>query len=419
MYECDVWNFPPNLLGWRFRRNWAERIEFINQSLSRHHILVSGGVIKLNSFQAPTDLYRAFGELKGASLSGEKSPFYSYRMVQLHKEYPKAYFIFVWRNPLEVYRSVLKAGKTSRKFRQRGILKRLIFGQEQAIRQAEKIEKNGARLFRVNYADMVDQSEKVCRDICSFLGVPYDPQMLELRKADLSAVYDAPHHAHLRRGIIERQEYRQELVPPRIARKLDRYKQRWERLQAKWLNLPAGTAKAEPGPFEFACDNITGQALINYDAWVRAGFEFIPLPWLRVYRLLKKWVHNAPEGIPEEETSMFKDFRQHSLTILTATLILVLVAYIHHLSNPHLLFILFYGSPCALLALVVNNRWATLFVLLSAFLAPVIQYEGDSDYRSIGVFAWNFITRFILLEGFILTLSRIRREFVNSDEKVD
>jgi len=94
------------------------------------------------------------------------------------------------------------------------------------------------------------------------------------------------------------------------------------------------------------------------------------------------------------------------------------IAFIHSQANPHLMFILFYGIPCALLALVVNNRWATLFVLLSAFLAPLIQYEGDSDYRSIGVFVWNFTTRFILLEIFILTLSRIRQEFSQHNHKV-
>jgi hypothetical protein len=41
----------------------------------------------------------------------------------------------------------------------------------------------------------------------------------------------------------------------------------------------------------------------------------------------------------------------------------------------------------------------------------MIQYDGDSDYRSAGVFIWNFFSRFILLEIIILTLGRIRLEF--------
>ena len=67
---------------------------------------------------------------------------------------------------------------------------------------------------------------------------------------------------------------------------------------------------------------------------------------------------------------------------------------------------------------VVNNRWATLFVVLSSFLSPLIQYDGDPDYRSIGVFVWNLITRLILLEILILTIGRIRCEFSKHDDKV-
>jgi hypothetical protein len=60
---------------------------------------------------------------------------------------------------------------------------------------------------------------------------------------------------------------------------------------------------------------------------------------------------------------------------------------------------------------VVNLRWATLFVVVCSFVPPMIQYEADADYRNLGVFAWNAITRLILLEILILTIGRIRKEF--------
>jgi hypothetical protein len=50
-------------------------------------------------------------------------------------------------------------------------------------------------------------------------------------------------------------------------------------------------------------------------------------------------------------------------------------------------------------------------VAVSALLAPVVQYDGDSDYRSTFVFVWNTLTRFVLLEIIVLTLGRIRRDF--------
>jgi hypothetical protein len=411
MYECDVWNFPRTLLNTRFRHNWAERIEFYNQALSRHKIVSAENFSTLKNIRDPLDLYHTFGAMKGASVAGEKSPFYCDRLVQLHAKYPQAAFIYVWRNPPEVYRSVLKAGETSRFFGKPGMLSRMIYHQEQAIRQLALIEKRGARIIRVDYAAIVEQTEKTCRDISAFLAVPYDGRMLQLNKADLSAIYKAPHHAYLRRGIIERQTYDHELVPSAVAKKLERYRHRWELLQADWLKPTNGKNAATPGALEFSYHNLAGHALTIYDASVRAGFEFLPLVWLRIYRLFKNWIVNPPSGSLDERTSLFRDLKSHWMTILTATLMFAGVVIAHMHANPHLLFLLFYLIPCSLLALVVNTRWATVFVFFGALSGPLVQYEGDADYHSPLVFTWNFLTRFILMEILILTLGRIRLEF--------
>jgi hypothetical protein len=410
MYECDVWNFPASLLKYRFKGNWAERIEFFNQALSRHRMVSEDDLSALKGIRTPQDLYRAYGALKGAKVSGEKSPFYCERLLQLYKEYPQAAFIFVWRNPVEVYRSVLKAGETSRFFGKPGMLSRMIYQQEQGIRQIKLLEEQGGRVFYVDYADLVDNTEKICRELCVFLDVPYDPQMLHLNKADLSAIYKSPHHAFLRRGVIERQKYDRELVSSSIVEKLERYRCRWEKMQSKWLK-PSSTSSNQPGALEFVYHNIAGRLLTGYDSLVRAGFEFLPLTWLKVYRLLKNWIVNPPSGSPDEKISLWKDLHDHWITILTASGMLALIAWIHLHSNPHLVFVLFYGIPAALLALVVNARWATLFVIIASVLSPLVQYDGDPDYRSSLVFIWNFFTRFFLLEIMVLVLSRIRLEF--------
>ena len=416
MYECDVWNFPRPLLGYRFRHNWAERIEFYNKALSRHGLVTKNNLPVLEKIHTPTDLYTAFGAKKNAAVCGEKSPFYCSRLEQLHRQFPNASFILVWRNPLEVYRSVMKAGQTSRFFGKPGMLSRMIYHQEQAIRQAERIEKRGARIFRVDYADMVDNTEKVCRGISEFLGVSFDPRMLGLNKADLSSIYVAPHHAYLRRGIIERQKYTEELVPPHTIKKLERYRRRWERQQAGWLKPADQTPGSGPGGLEFVYHHVTGKTLTFYDSLVRAGFEFLPLPWLRVYRLLKTWLVSPPTGKTDEKTSMIRDFRRHWHTLIVAALLMALVSEIHVHSNPHLMFLLFYAIPCAFVSLVVNTRWATLFVLAASIISPMIQYDGDADYQTTGVIIWNCISRFILLEIIVLTLGRIRLEFMRMED---
>jgi glycosyltransferase involved in cell wall biosynthesis len=271
--------------------------------------------------------------------------------------------------------------------------------------------------MRVDYAKLVDQTEAVCREISAFLGVPFDSRMLELNKADLSMIYQQPHHAHLRRGIIERQKYAHELVPSAIIKKLERYRHRWEQQQAKWLNPRPAAPQSQPGFFELAYHNIMGNALTFYDAVVRAGFEFLPLPWLRVYRLLKMWVVNTPSGAQDERTSLLKDWQQHWQTILMATVLLGTVAVFHFHSNPRLGLLLFYWIPCALLALVVNTRWATLFVVAASAITQIIQYANNPDLRSTAIIVWNFFNRAILLEIMTLTLGRIRLDLSRIEEQ--
>jgi len=410
MFECDVWNFPRSLLNARFRRNWAERIEFYNEALSRHRLIQNGDFSGLKKIREASDLYQAFGELKGAAVCGEKSPFYCDRLVQLHEHYPQAIFIIVWRNPVEVYRSVLKAGETSRFFGRPGMLSRTIYHQEQLIKQGAKIERAGARVCHVDYADIVDRTEDTCRRLCEILQVPYDPQMLQLNKADLSTIYKAPHHAYLRRGVIERQKYTRELIRPALAKKLERYRHRWERLQAGWLKKSTPAKRDEPWWSERVWHFVMGGVLSLYDALVRAGFEFLPLNWLRIYRLLKNWVFNPPSGAVDEKISLLRDAQKHWNILLLTSAIFGAVVWAHLQANPHLMFIPFYAVPCGILALLANPRWATLFALLASVVAPMIQYQGDSDYRSPSVFIWNAFGRFFLLEVFVLTVGRIRMD---------
>src|SRR5208282_6091515 len=72
MYECDLWNFPRGLMRFRFRHNWAERIEFYNQSLSRHGLVTPDKPAAMANLRIPQDLYRAYGERKRAVVTGEK-----------------------------------------------------------------------------------------------------------------------------------------------------------------------------------------------------------------------------------------------------------------------------------------------------------------------------------------------------------
>ena len=247
MYEWNVWDFPELLSAERFRGHWLERQEFFSHALSRHRLILRGSLRGLESVKTPLDLYRTFSQGKGAALYGEKSPMYCARLRQLAKHFPNARFILLWRDPVEIYRSVAQAGRAAPFFRRKGWLARLIFHQEQMTQHAVDLKRTGFQVHNVTYPDLIDKTEEVCRDLCEFLGIGFDGKMLDLSTADFSAVHLAPHHEHLRRGVIERREFPDEAVDPGIVEKLQRFQTRWIRLRREGfdanheLSHPPGT----------------------------------------------------------------------------------------------------------------------------------------------------------------------------------
>jgi len=410
MYESDVWSFPRAFSALRFRHDWLERLELYNRCLSRHRLTWGGSRHGLESIRTPDDLYQTYAQLKPATVFGEKSPFYCARLEELNRRYPKAAFVIVWRDPVESYRSVVKAGQTSSFFGKPGMLSRLIYYQEQAIQQAARIEQGGARVFRVNYAELVAEPEKICRQLCAFLSLEFDPQMLRLAEADLSPVYKEPHHEFLRRGIIERQRYPQELVTPATVNKLSGYRTRWERLQSRWLGGGNPSARRqEPGWLERIMDASNGRLFNLYDDLVRLAFEFLPISWLLTHRRFKRWLLNTPLATASRRPD-------HASSIIVALVYLASLVFVHLHANPHLMFLPLYLLPCLALALLTNLRWATFFTFICAIIAPLVQGFNSAEYQSFSIMFWNSSMRFLLTELLVLLFVRIRTEINDGDE---
>lgn len=411
MYECNVWDFPESFSRLRFRGNWLERQEFYNRALSRHRLIWGGSLCGLEKVGTPEELYRSFGEGKGAALWGEKSPFYCARLRQLTKRYPDCSFILVWRDPIETYRSIRQAGRKSLFFRRRGMLSRLIFYQEQMIRQAAEVDHVGVRVHHVSYDNLIRKTETVCRGISQFLGVEFDATMLSLSGADFSAVPRGAHHDHLRRGVIERQQFTEELVDPSIEKKLNRFRTRWNRLSNQWLgNQENAATSPEPSLWERLYHRMTGLLLYTLDDAKRIFFEFTPLPWLQSYRQLKEWYFaSRATRWPEERRSLWERFRTHWITILASWAMIAVVAKLHFYC-PHMNFMPFYLIPCALLTLIINRRWGILAAMVSAVIGPLLQRFGDPDYAPLSLFAWNSVMRFVLFVAVVLLLDRIAVE---------
>jgi len=411
MYECDAWNFPELLSGARFRNNWLERQEFYNQALSRHRLIFGNNLRGLENVRNPADLYAVYGKGKSATLWGEKSPFYCCRLERLARKNPNSPFILIWRDPVEVYRSIVQAGRTTRFFRRPGMLSRLIRYQEEMIAQAAALEKAGVRVHHVTYADLIDKTSKVCQGVCEFLGVPFDEHMLDLGSADLSAVYHAAQHNHLRRGVIQRQKIPNEIVDPIIARKLERFRSRWSRLnQVGFPPKESAVGIREPSFFERIRHRIAGSLLCGWDDTKRVLFEFMPLDWLRTYRGTAHWFFSGRDGRVEPKQSWREQVAAHWLTIVVSYLMIAAVGEIDSL-NLYLSLLPFYLIPCAVLSLTINWRWGTCAALIASCVGPSISRKIDPSFAQIEVILWNSAMRFALFEFMVLILDRVRREF--------
>ncbi|HEU6448495.1 MAG TPA: sulfotransferase [Verrucomicrobiae bacterium] len=406
MYESDFWNFPEFFSPMRFRRNWLERQEFYNQTLSRHRLIYGGSLRGLEGRQTPKEIYRVFSDGKGAAVCGEKSPFYCTRLKQVARRHPESLFILIWRNPVEIYRSTIDAGRKVPYFRQPGMLSRLIHYNEEMIRQSKELEQSGVRIHHVRYDDLVDKTEAVCRGICQFLGIEFTPQMLELHNADFSAVYRAENFNHLRRGVVERRQSTT-VIPPGAWKKLQRYGVRWNRLVPDYFkNESVGGG---PSSLERFGDKISGHFWHLFDDAKRVVFEFIPLPWLRMYRQIKKWYLARHSDTAAESGSLAKQFRANWITILASAALLAGVAAIDFFSGPVMTFAPFYLVPVALMTLIVGRRWGTFAAILSATVWSAVQAQHLTDFQP-GPMAWNCVMRFVFLEIVVLLLYRVRLE---------
>jgi hypothetical protein len=200
MYECDILKLWP-LAGSNFvRRDWLGRLEYWNQTLSRHRIPEMSAVNVLDRRGAALALYRAFAGHKGAMVIGEKSPYYHNCLPRLANDFPDARIIVLWRSPDEILRSIRKAAAGERFFARRDWPQRIEVGLRDMARGCRRLAEMGHSVHEVDYASLIGNQDQTLREICDFIGVEFDPRMASLEGADLSMLPAGEHHRNVRGG---------------------------------------------------------------------------------------------------------------------------------------------------------------------------------------------------------------------------
>ena len=241
MYEAEpleLWPQGPGLLR---RQDWPQRLEFFNQTFSRHHLEMPAVASTLPGPMGALSLYREYARNRGASIIGEKAPSYHTRLPTLGKLFPDAQFLIIWRDPIECCRSAARAARKNRFFAQRGMSQRMLFGAETLALGVEELFRQKRDVCEAVYDELVSDPERELRRVCAFLKIPFEPAMLDLKSADVSSVPSGEHHGGVRSGVIGKTVQADEILPAEFIAKGGRYAARW---RARFSTL--GFARALP-----------------------------------------------------------------------------------------------------------------------------------------------------------------------------
>jgi hypothetical protein len=281
MYEAEPLELWPRRAGFFPARDWPQRLEFYNQTFTRHKLDPQRFAAIPPGREDARALYREYARARGAAIMGEKAPSYYARLPRLGKMFPEAQFLVVWREPIDCCRSAARAARQNRFFAQRGMLPRMLLGAETLARGVEELSRQKRNVCQVVYDELVKNPEGELRRVCDFLKIPFVPAMLDLKSADTSSVPSGEHHEGVRSGVIGKAAAFDEILPAALVAKGRRYANLWQKKFsglgfARALAAPAATGPGVAERFTDGCASVSWR-LVN--ALKHSLFRHIPLSW--------------------------------------------------------------------------------------------------------------------------------------------
>jgi hypothetical protein len=298
MYEGDLPLLWPLFIGGKSKSDWRERWEFWNAAFSRHQLQRGKFPTEVAGVRAATEL--AYRDYAGDAIWGCKSPSYHDAMKQLSRDFPEARFVVIYRNPADVCRSIVRAGRKANWFSRSGMTLRALLGYAEMKKGADHLAAAGVPVHLLQYEELVREPEKNLKGVCEFLGIAFDPRMVTLENAERSAIYEADHHANVKGKQIRAQSPRDEVLPPALKKKIERYTHLWrEKYAGSWPQYgePGAASAGNPNWIERTFDFLLYRSYRIFDQAVMLLYAFAPLSWLRAYREMKR----PPEAAKQAE----------------------------------------------------------------------------------------------------------------------
>lgn len=292
MYEGDLLLLRPMFWFRGTNSSWVKRWQFWNQALTRHKINIDEPK-RFSSFCV--NMVRGYQETalrKGARIWGEKSPNYYDSLTRLAKAFPDARFIVIWRDPAAICESLVRAAEAPASwFRRKGMIIRTLLGCRVLKSQCDRLAMSGVPLFQVQYEMLVKDPTTVMGSVCTFLDIPFDPNMVSLRAADRSAIYRGEHHSLVKGESIISSPARRQVLPLAIKDKIERYVALWRaETSGAWPAMPATdwTKIAKPTFWERTSDQCAYRAYRALDRLIEMIYSLVPLALLRAWRQRKR-----------------------------------------------------------------------------------------------------------------------------------
>lgn len=281
LYEAEPLELWPRRPGFFPAHDWPRRLEFYNQTFTRHKLDPEPFASIAPGPDGALALYREYGRARKAAIIGEKAPSYHTRLPMLGRLFPGAQFLIIWREPIECCRSAARAARQNRFFAQRGMTRRMLLGAETLARGVEELLREKRNVCEVVYDELVKNPENELRRVCEFLKIPFTPLMLDLKSADTSSVPSGEHHMGVRSGVIGKAGDAGEILPAALVAKGRRYAAFWRERFSHLGFARALTASAEAGPgaaerFADDCRRMFWRVLSTLK---HSLFRRIPLSW--------------------------------------------------------------------------------------------------------------------------------------------
>lgn len=300
MYEGDLALLRPLFWKGKAKADWMERWEFWNSALTRHNI--ETGKIPATVSDLNTAATAVWKQHAGLAIMGDKSPDYYDSLQFLAREFPGARFIVIWRDLADICRSMIRARAGSSFFSKPGITHRAVIGYYKLKLECHALLSQKIPVHQIQYEEMIQKPDEVMAGICQFLKILFDPRMTSLEGADRSAIYDGSHHSEVKGKTILSSKEREEVLSPRLRRKIERYVSYWqEECGGTWPRYPRpGTRNSgHPSRLERFWDELLFRGLRTLDDFTVFVYCYAPFGLLQSYRSFKNRRYRTPEAEPK------------------------------------------------------------------------------------------------------------------------